>query len=254
MSDEATFLDALKANPADDTARLVYADWLDEHNEPQKAEYVRLVVAYTLQEGDLAKMGEKRLLGIAKGLPSEWREAAGSRFSLILTAFYDKIRAIKWIRELTGDGLGEAKEASENLPHVLLPYITFERAWAAIPRDQGTGAIEVRITPTDPDQPDGPANCELVVYCSMPGYTVGDTTEARAALVKFLTEVVQLSEEDAERQATLNTPIVYRRGLTRDQARSERSAVGGALPPYDPQRRWWLTVMYQRAKPTNTNE
>ncbi len=254
MSDEAAFLAALKANPAEDTTRLVYADWLDEHDQPQRAEYLRLVVAYTLHEGDLAKMGEKRLLRVAKGLPSEWREDAGSRFSLTLTAFYDKIRAIKWIRELTGDGLGEAKEASENLPHVLLHTITYERAWAAIPRAQGTAAFEVRINPTDPDQPDGPAHYELIVYCSTPRYTVGDTTEARAALAQFLTEAMNLSVEDAERQATLNTPIVYRRGLTRQQARSERSAVGGALPTYDPQRGWWLTVTYQHAKPTNTNE
>ena len=31
----------MKANPADDTARLVYADWLDEHGEPAKTEYLR---------------------------------------------------------------------------------------------------------------------------------------------------------------------------------------------------------------------
>src|SRR5207247_1334077 len=92
MSDEAAFLTALKANPADDTARLVYADWLDEHNEHAKAEYLRLVVSYTLHEDNLANMREKRLLGIAKGLPSEWREAAGSRFSLSLHTYNDKVR------------------------------------------------------------------------------------------------------------------------------------------------------------------
>ena len=42
MSEEEAFLEALKANPADDTTRLVYADWLDEHDQPQKAEYLRL--------------------------------------------------------------------------------------------------------------------------------------------------------------------------------------------------------------------
>ena len=50
MSDEAAFLEALKANPADDTTRLVYADWLDEHGEPAKAEYLRLVAAVVRQE------------------------------------------------------------------------------------------------------------------------------------------------------------------------------------------------------------
>src|SRR5690349_11303648 len=41
MSDEAAFLKALRDNPADDTARLVYANWLDERNDP-RAEFIRL--------------------------------------------------------------------------------------------------------------------------------------------------------------------------------------------------------------------
>jgi uncharacterized protein (TIGR02996 family) len=42
MFDEAAFLQAIQANPADATAKLVYADWLDEHGEHERAEYVRL--------------------------------------------------------------------------------------------------------------------------------------------------------------------------------------------------------------------
>ena len=41
MSDEAAFLKGLRDNPADDTTRLVYADWLDERNDP-RAEFIRL--------------------------------------------------------------------------------------------------------------------------------------------------------------------------------------------------------------------
>jgi uncharacterized protein (TIGR02996 family) len=33
---------AIRANPDDDTPRLVYADWLDEHNEPARAEFIRV--------------------------------------------------------------------------------------------------------------------------------------------------------------------------------------------------------------------
>jgi uncharacterized protein (TIGR02996 family) len=43
MSDEAAFLRAIQADPSDATAKLVYADWLDEHGETEKAEYVRTV-------------------------------------------------------------------------------------------------------------------------------------------------------------------------------------------------------------------
>ena len=39
------FLRAICANPEDDTARLVYADWLDENGAPERAEFVRLQVA-----------------------------------------------------------------------------------------------------------------------------------------------------------------------------------------------------------------
>jgi uncharacterized protein (TIGR02996 family) len=45
VSDEAAFLVAIGRAPEDDTARLVYADWLQERNDP-RAEYVRLEVRY----------------------------------------------------------------------------------------------------------------------------------------------------------------------------------------------------------------
>ena len=43
MSEEAAFLQAISAAPEDDTARLVYADWLDDRSDPRAA-YVRLEV------------------------------------------------------------------------------------------------------------------------------------------------------------------------------------------------------------------
>jgi|SRR5579883_1196483 len=41
MNDESAFLSTILANPDDDTLRLVYADWLDEHNDP-RGEFIRL--------------------------------------------------------------------------------------------------------------------------------------------------------------------------------------------------------------------
>jgi len=43
-SPEAGFLHAITADRSDDTARLVYADWLDEADEPERASYLRLQV------------------------------------------------------------------------------------------------------------------------------------------------------------------------------------------------------------------
>lgn len=44
-SEWAGFVAAVRADPADDTRRLVAADWLDEHGEPERAEYIREFVA-----------------------------------------------------------------------------------------------------------------------------------------------------------------------------------------------------------------
>lgn len=44
MSDEASFLRAIQADPTDRTAKLVYADWLDERGEVAKAGHVRAMV------------------------------------------------------------------------------------------------------------------------------------------------------------------------------------------------------------------
>src|SRR5262245_51518143 len=42
MSERDAFLRAITTEPADDTARLVFADWLEEHGEPERAELIRV--------------------------------------------------------------------------------------------------------------------------------------------------------------------------------------------------------------------
>jgi len=44
MSDEAALLRAICAHPDEDTPRLVYADWLDEHDQPERAEFIRVQI------------------------------------------------------------------------------------------------------------------------------------------------------------------------------------------------------------------
>jgi uncharacterized protein (TIGR02996 family) len=41
-SDGEALFRAICAQPADDTARLVYADWLEENGQPERAEFIRL--------------------------------------------------------------------------------------------------------------------------------------------------------------------------------------------------------------------
>lgn len=42
MSDEKALLAAIWEHPHDDTPRLVYADWLQEHDQPERAEFIRV--------------------------------------------------------------------------------------------------------------------------------------------------------------------------------------------------------------------
>jgi len=53
MSDRAALLAEICANPDDDTARLVFADWLDENGEGKRAAYIRAAVQLNrLEEAD----------------------------------------------------------------------------------------------------------------------------------------------------------------------------------------------------------
>lgn len=248
MTDEAAFLETLKVNPADDTARLVYADWLDEHDQPQKASYLRLVVDFAQREGDLATVpGAERFAALATALDSEWRMAAGSRFALILTGWEDKIRAIKWIRELTGDGLGEAKAASENLPHTLFSNVPFETAFPVIARGRDHARSEVRITAGPPDAPPDDTRSDLVVRTHI--FATGGARartrverEARAALIPVLAAGFGISAEEAAARAELNTDIVLATGLKLQEARTRRLALDPLIPTYESQNGWWLFI------------
>ncbi|MGO9416385.1 MAG: TIGR02996 domain-containing protein [Syntrophobacteraceae bacterium] len=42
MLRDADFLQAIIASPADDAPRLVYADWLEEHGDLARTEFIRL--------------------------------------------------------------------------------------------------------------------------------------------------------------------------------------------------------------------
>src|SRR3954471_24803700 len=123
MSDEQSFLDALKANPADDTARLVYADGLDEHGEPAKAEYLRRVgewVAVWHTAGPEASLTQ-RLIDLSAGLPGMWVTDVGGRFELLLggTSLTGPTAVSSVLQRGLGLGGGAAAVVSEHLPAVV---------------------------------------------------------------------------------------------------------------------------------------
>src|SRR5262245_33639443 len=62
------FEDAINADPLDMTTRKVFADWLDDHDEPELADYHRTLTVggYTEARGWVAVF--------AKGMVSDWDE------------------------------------------------------------------------------------------------------------------------------------------------------------------------------------
>jgi uncharacterized protein (TIGR02996 family) len=72
--DEAAFLKAITDNPADETARLVYADWLSDHDDPRAA-FARLAADFLRCIRDLADM--------RRAIPVEWLEVMDPLFNRV---------------------------------------------------------------------------------------------------------------------------------------------------------------------------
>jgi uncharacterized protein (TIGR02996 family) len=67
-SEQEAFLEAIFAAPEDDTARLAYADWLDERGQPARAEFIRVQIELarlTESHTKRTKPQEKRITKLA---------------------------------------------------------------------------------------------------------------------------------------------------------------------------------------------
>jgi uncharacterized protein (TIGR02996 family) len=88
MNSDQAFLDALRAQPADDTTRLVYADWLEEHGDP-RGRYLRLEIELdALKESDprVAPL-EQELRLLRQACDADWLDQAGKRFDVWLLGY-----------------------------------------------------------------------------------------------------------------------------------------------------------------------
>lgn len=121
MSDEAAFLAAIQASPADAILPLVYADWLQERGDP-RAEFVRLQhqLATTLD----------RLQHVRGGLDPAWVRAVEVRRDVVIhgVAADCRFTAIKLIRLHSGMLLEQARALLAKLPAVVLRDLPLERA------------------------------------------------------------------------------------------------------------------------------
>lgn len=71
MSDGDDLYRAILDNPDDDAPRLVYADWLDEHGRPERADFIRVQCAMARLPAETGRW--KGLLDRAQRLEREWR-------------------------------------------------------------------------------------------------------------------------------------------------------------------------------------
>jgi uncharacterized protein (TIGR02996 family) len=70
--DDTAFQRAILANPADTTLKLVYADWLQEHDDP-RAEFVRLQVElHTARTSTVAVNAAAWFMQVGDRLDADW--------------------------------------------------------------------------------------------------------------------------------------------------------------------------------------
>jgi uncharacterized protein (TIGR02996 family) len=73
--EQAALLAGIGARPDDDTARLVYADWLDEHGDEEQAAFVRQSIALARTPGAERELGELNHNSEEQG--QRWLRAVG---------------------------------------------------------------------------------------------------------------------------------------------------------------------------------
>jgi uncharacterized protein (TIGR02996 family) len=113
MSDESALLAAILAHPDEDTPRLMYADWLQENGQPERAEFIRLQCSADPDEvaGDRAFELEERnepkwLTGLPQFPDARWEfwrgfpEYLDAPAELILNRF-EAFARVPWIRSLS---------------------------------------------------------------------------------------------------------------------------------------------------------
>jgi uncharacterized protein (TIGR02996 family) len=121
MTDEPALLAAIAARPDDDTPRLVYADWLDDHGAAERAEFIRVQCVLARDHEDDPAAAERAdelenqhrirwLAGVPTGPGLRWEFRRGfperleADFPVLLDRF-DRVAAVPWLRALWLIGL-----------------------------------------------------------------------------------------------------------------------------------------------------
>jgi uncharacterized protein (TIGR02996 family) len=117
MDEDLSFLRGVLNHPGDDTLRLVYADWLEEHNDP-RAEFLRLQVERQRSSGPQTAW-EKRIRDLAPQLDSRWLGLMVQSRALHPGARLDLVTITDGKGLIEVRGLGEAVLLIEGKPVAL---------------------------------------------------------------------------------------------------------------------------------------
>jgi uncharacterized protein (TIGR02996 family) len=221
MSEEQSFLEQLKENPADDGTRLVYADWLEDHGQPALAAYIRLELELAAMEPDEpgyterdAELRRRRL-----SLDLEKVNQVGRGYDLILMRYERvlKIRVIKVIRELAGCSLLEAKNLSETVPSTVCREVSRYEAEIGREKFSQLGSVEavICLSPTagrPSPQPLPARQAHAVVFLAC-------ETSDWAAVVDAIQETKDCTRGEAESILSCWEPTTIRVFPTEEQAR-----------------------------------
>lgn len=143
MTEERAFLTAILERPHDDAAKLIYADWLEEHGDP-RAEYLRLMVKVR-QERIVTSEQRQRHDELSAALAElhtqerqEWENALANRRSP-----QQNRERQRRVEELEGQLADLSKQIRQPIPARLQELAaTFDPKWLAVvsdPQIEGCG-------------------------------------------------------------------------------------------------------------------
>lgn len=148
MSDETAFLAAIAESPGDELPRLVYADWLDERGEEERAEFVRLACQRLT--------ATRRMAELRGALPGGWAGEVDPFPRLttvvrVLTVEGVELYEVNEVRVRGGDRVATGAELFVLTLHVLYPPESFDPAerrvgpYARVPVTADAGGVVLHV-------------------------------------------------------------------------------------------------------------
>jgi uncharacterized protein (TIGR02996 family) len=121
MRDEASFLKALVDKPEERSTRLAYANWLDEHDRPREAEFLRLQMQVEELNARLIELGgqldTKWLTTVGNASPEQMRFVLRSGRAIELTRLTQ--RPVYGLGQLATHGAPRAADNERALDRIV---------------------------------------------------------------------------------------------------------------------------------------